>query len=163
MLYELLYILPARHTDAELPALQAKITSLLEAAGVKIVRNESAGKLKLAYAIKNNRYGQFFLVSFEADPALMQKLNETLRLSTDLGRYHITHATLPEKEFMKIVSFEDAKSRAREDRAAAPTYRVPATANDARPEPAPVAVAAKPAMSMEDLDKKLDQILNEQS
>ncbi|MBP9748636.1 30S ribosomal protein S6 [Patescibacteria group bacterium] len=162
MLYELLYILPARHTDAELPELQAKITSLIEAAGVKVVRNESAGKLKLAYAIKNNRYGQFFLVYFEAPEAAMQKVNEALRLSTDLGRYQISRATMPEKESMKILSFEDAKTRAREDRAAAPSYRGPAAA-EAMPEPVP-AVAAKPsALSMEDLDKKLDQILNEPS
>jgi ribosomal protein S6 len=162
MLYELLYILPAKHTDAELPALQAKITSLIEAAGVKIVRNESAGKLKLAYPIKNNRYGQFFLVYFDAPETVLQKVNEALRLSTDLGRFQISRAALPEKESMKLVSFEDAKNRAREDRAAAPSHRGGAV-EDAR-ESAPAAVSPKvPALSMEDLDKKLDQILNEQA
>lgn len=164
MLYELLYILPARHTDTELPEVQAKITALIEASGAKIARNESAGKLKLAYPIKNNRYGQFFIVYFDAPKDVMQKLNETLRLSADLGRYQISKATMPEKETMKILSFDDAKSRAREDRAAAPTYRGAPASADVAPEAAP-AVAAKAAasLSMEDLDKKLDQILNEQA
>lgn len=159
MTYELVYIIPAQVTDAELPGIQGKVTALVEAAGAKIVTDRNVGRLKLAYPVKGSKFGHYFMVKFEANPEALPKLNESLRLSTDLSRFEIALAPKSGKEIPKILSFEEARMRGREERSSVGT-RPTAPAQQAEAAPVQEA-AAKSGMSMDDLDKKLDQILNE--
>lgn len=162
MNYELIYIVPAQFTDAELPAVQAKIAVVLETAGAKILRHEAAGKLKLAYPIKHGRFGQFFLAYFEAEKNQMAKVQELLRMTTEIARFQIAIGPRDSKGMKgqgAVISFDDARRIAREDRLASSQVRTPASS---LADAAPVQeTAVKSGMSLEDLDKKLDQILNE--
>jgi|GEM_PF-1368805 len=159
MTYELVYIIPAQFTEGELPGIQAKVAGLVEVAGAKIVADKNVGRLKFAYPVKGGRYGHYFQVNFEADTQVLPKLNEALRLSSDLVRFQISASTKVGKEPAKIIGFDDAKMRPREDRGVLPPGKA---AVAAAVEAAPVQESATTSgLSMEDLDKKLDQILNE--
>lgn len=158
MTYELVYVIPAQHTDAELPGIQAKITGLVEASGAKVKSDKNVGRLKLAYPVKGSKFGHYFMVNFEASAEVLPKLNESLRLSTDLARFQVSIASKTAKDIGKILSFEEARLRGREERVAPGTRAPGAPVGEAAPvQDAP----AKSGMSMDDLDKKLDQILNE--
>lgn len=148
--YELLYIIAAKYTDAEIESLMEKIKGMIATAGGTVTEMHNLGRRKLAYPISHVRNGNYVLVYFEAEPTAVAKLNEMLRLSTDVLRHLITTKS---PYLTKIPSFaEITEIRTDEDRdrprQAAPVQQAPA-------------VAAAP-VTMEELDKKLDQILTDE-
>ncbi len=149
--YELLYIIAAKFTDAEIEALMEKIKGLVTSAGGNVTEMHNLGRRKLAYPINHVRNGNYVLAYFSAEAAALAKLNEMLRLSADILR-HIIVTKSP--YLTKIPSFAELTEIRRDDdetprpRQMAPVQQVPAV------KVAPV--------SMEDLDKKLNQILTEE-
>ena len=150
--YELLYIVPAKYTDAELDSLMEKVKGMVATAGGNVTEMHSLGKRKLAYAIGQVRNGNYVLNYFQAEPASLAKLNDTLRLSTDIVRHLVV---VRDKYLVKIPSLVEVEASRGEDEertraVAAPIVRVQAP------------VVPKDPMSMEELDKKLDEILTEE-
>ena len=80
--YELLYIIAAKYTDAEIESLMEKIKGMIASAGGTVSEMHNLGRRKLAYPISHVRNGNYVLVYFEAEPSTVAKLNEMLRLST---------------------------------------------------------------------------------
>jgi small subunit ribosomal protein S6 len=148
--YELLYVLPAKYTEAEISQLSEKIKETVTSIGGAVSEVHHLGKRKLAYPINHVRHGNYVLAFFEADAAVLAKLNETLRLSADLLRHLIVER---DPYLTQIPSLaETAEMRSEDD---APRER--------RPEPPRGRpTAAQKPISMEDLDKKLDEILTEE-
>lgn len=150
--YELLYIIAAKYTDSEIEALMEKIKGLVTSAGGSVTEMHNLGRRKLAYPINHVRNGNYVLVYFSAETSVLAKLNETLRLSADVLR-HIVVTKSP--YLTKIPSFaEITEIRREDDEAPRPRQMAPIQA--------PVAAKAAAPVSMEDLDKKLDQILTEE-
>jgi hypothetical protein len=92
------------------------------------------------------------LAYFEAEPEAMSKINETLRLSADVLR-HLVVSRSP--YLTKIPSFAELAEIRTDGEDAAPRPR----------QMAPVQMAPKAAaapVSMEEIDKKLDQMLTEE-
>lgn len=151
--YELLYIIPAKHTEDEIKAIVAKIDGISKALGANVTATHDLGKRKLAYPIQHVRTGHYVLVHYDAETAVTPKLNETLRLSTDILRHLIIKR---DKHLTKIPSFAEEEARRERDEEQS-QYREPAHAV-----PAPRPAAPAQAMSMEELDKKIDDILTEE-
>ncbi len=165
MMYELLYIVPSRFADTEVATVQKQIDSLIEAAGGKVVKEHNLGKIRLAYPIKTVRHGTYILTYFTAEPSVAVTLDAQLRLTDEVLRHTLLKAvkgaetrTYELQSYVAPLSEED--EAAHEARAPRPAPRMPVSA------PAPVQAAmpapadAKP-MSIEELDKKLDEILDE--
>lgn len=157
--YELLYILPAKYTEAEAKVLTDKIGGIVTAAGGTISGTHDLGKRKLAYPIKHARNGHYILTFFEAEPKIMNKLNDTFRLSTDLLRHLIVER---DPLITKIPSLiEEAEG-------AAPRFPMHRAEHaherpQAAPIQRPIAAPTKEApITMEEIDKKLDEILTEE-
>lgn len=150
--YELLYIIPAKYTDAEITSLVEKIKGILTGGGAVVSETHDMGKRKLAYPINHVRNGNYVLTYFEAAPDVMAKLNETLRLSVDILRHIITSRD----PYLKgVPSLVEAEERRGEDGEAPRRERAPLVQQK-------VPVAAKDQMTMAELDKKLDAILTEE-
>lgn len=150
--YELLYIIAAKYTDAEIEALMEKIRGIVTTSGGNVTEMHNLGRRKLAYPIGHVRNGNYVLAYFEAEPAMLAKLNETLRLNADVLR-HLIVARSP--YLTKIPSFAELVE-----------IRTDGEEPQQRPRPLPPvqqapAVAQKP-VTMEELDKKLDEILTEE-
>lgn len=158
--YELLYIVGTQYTDAEVAGIQAKVAGLLEKAGAKILRDEVVGKIRLAYIIKKVRHGSYVLVHFDADPSAIAPFNRQMELMDEVLRhtlltrepgaetkkFELTAYVPPLTDEGKRVESKPALVRekvARPEVAAAPIDRVEAN------------------MSIEELDKKLDEILED--
>ncbi|HTM68817.1 MAG TPA: 30S ribosomal protein S6 [Candidatus Binatia bacterium] len=149
--YELLYIIAAKYTDAEIEGLMEKIKGLIASAGGNVTEMHNLGRRKLAYPISHVRNGNYVLVYFEAEPEALAKLNEMLRLSADVLRHLVTSRS---PYLNKIPSFAELVEIRGE--------------GDDQPRPRPIqqvvqapAIPAQP-VTMEELDKKLDEILTEE-
>lgn len=159
--YELLYIVPTQFADTEIDGLREKMAKTIEQTGAKVTRNESLGKIKLAYPIKHQRHGTYVLVHFEAEPSVIAGLDRTLRLSDEVLRHIIVDlAPGSEKKEFQITSYvaplsEEARETRRPTDSVAPRKAVPAAVEAAAP-----VKAEEASMSMEELDKKLDEILD---
>lgn len=148
--YELLYVLPAKYTEAEVSAMIAKMNGFLTSSGATALEAHDLGKRKLAYAIGDVRNGQYVLVFFEAETDATARLNSALRLSTDILRHLIVkrdpHVTrIP--SLVDLPEMRDGEAPPRREHRMPPVQRV--------------VPAARP-LSTEELDKKIDEILTEE-
>jgi small subunit ribosomal protein S6 len=154
--YELLYIIPAKYSDDEIDGVKEGVNKILDKVGAKTIKEENLGKIKLAYPINKMRHGTYILVYLEVESSELQELNRQLNLSEDVLRHMLlTLAEGAENKSYTIEEYEPPivdKVRERKVR------REPA--KKALPPPPP----AKPEesnLSIEELDKKLDEILSE--
>lgn len=160
MKYELFYLVPPQYTDPELEGIFKKVAGLVEKAGGKVIRHESLGRLKLAYPIKQARHGVYVLAHVEAEPSAVKELDRQLRLAGDLALRHQL-LTLPKgaetKKYQLTAYVAPLSEEARRERGER-------EGGFARPKPHPAAPSLPPvrkeeALSIADLDKKLDEIL----
>ncbi|MFA6603873.1 MAG: 30S ribosomal protein S6 [Patescibacteria group bacterium] len=150
--YELLFIIPAKYTEEELKQLSDKVAGIVTSAGGTIKETHDLGRRKLAYPIKNARNGNYVLFFYEAEPAVTIKLNELLRMSTDILRHLII---VRDPHITKIPSLieEEPRHERYEGRPQGQVASQPATIQQQQP--------AKDKMSIAELDKKLEQILTD--
>jgi small subunit ribosomal protein S6 len=143
--YELLTIVPATYTEEELIPIEEKIKALIQQNGGQVTMIDNLGKKKLAYPIKKIRQGYYLLVRFDLAPEQTKKLEAELGLTTAVIRHTIVanpvaapRTALPKPRFQPAASIE---------RKTAP----PVTAEQKEDD--------KDKIKLEDLDKKLDEIL----
>lgn len=165
MLYELVYLLPPHHTPEEASVQRAKVQELIKKLGGAEIQEEDLGKRKLAYKVGQAHHAFYTQVRFQAEKATAKQLQEALRLDTDILRFELTHGIiLSLKEKLARTSFGrpsgvrpvDVPAEATaisEQPTAAPQQPI----NASTPPPAP----AKPAVALEDLDKKLAELLED--
>ncbi|MBI4591953.1 30S ribosomal protein S6 [Candidatus Uhrbacteria bacterium] len=159
--YELLYIVGTQFTDQEIADIQGKINTLLEEAGAKVLKSENLGKIKLAYPIKKIRHGSYILTYFDAESSVISDLNRRLALREEILRHTLlerpTGALERTFELSSYVAplSDEAKPEREMKRPPAKTFK---KTEPMLPSPPP-ASAEEPAMSMEELDQKLDKIL----
>lgn len=165
MMYELFYIVPSRFAENEVATVQKMVDGLIETAGGKVVKEHNLGKIRLAYPIKTVRHGTYVLAYFTAEPSAVTTLDTQLRLTDEVLRHTLLKAakgaenrTYELQSYIAPLSEED--EAAHEARAPRPAPRMPAPAAPAPVQAATPTVDAKP-MSIEELDKKLDEILDE--
>jgi small subunit ribosomal protein S6 len=158
--YELLYIIPTQYTDTEVEEIMVKMSTLVEGEGAKVSRNENLGKIKLAYPINKVRHGTYILAHFEAEPSIISELDRRLKLAEEVLRHQILimPAGAEDREY-EISSYVAPLSEEARAQKSAPKAK-PAEKKLAPPTPATEEEAKEATkMSMAELDKKLDEIL----
>ena len=81
-----MYIARPDISPAQVEALTADWTKILEDNGGKVTKDEYWGLKSLAYRIKN-RKGHYSLMNIDASPAALAELERNMRLSEDVLRY----------------------------------------------------------------------------
>lgn len=159
--YELLYIVGTQFTDQEIVGIQSKIDEMLTQAGAKVLKTQNLGKLKLAYPIKKIRHGSYRLSYFDAEPSVIVDLNRRLGLTEEILRHTMLARPVGALEHtFELTSYvaplsEEAKPEREMKRAPLKTFK---KAEPQLPSPPPMAAAVS-SMTMEELDQKLDKIL----
>ena len=162
--YELLYILPAQHTEVELKALSEKIRGIVSDHGGEVTEDHYMGRRKLAYPINHVRQGQYYLAIFNADKAIIQKLNSTLRLTSELLRHLIIRR---DPSIVGVPKLREEEQIVRKDRDGQPERRPggqedrPHSDRPSEPARQQPAEAKTEGVAIEELDKRLDRILKE--
>lgn len=160
--YELLYIVGTQYTDAEIQSIQSKVEDLLAQAGAKVIKTQNLGKIRLAYPIKKIRHGSYLLTYFDSEPTEVAGLNRRLGLMDEVLRHTLLarpagalERTFELTSYVAPLSEEAKPEREMRRPPAKPVFRK-AEAVLSPPTPA---VSQEPAMTMEELDQKLDKIL----
>ncbi|MDO8618302.1 MAG: 30S ribosomal protein S6 [Candidatus Uhrbacteria bacterium] len=175
--YELLYIIPSSFTDEEIGTIETKVSGILAKYQASIESTKRLGKFRLAYPIEHQRHGHYVLVMFEAEKPNVAKIEENLRITSELLRHMILRADeAGSDQKYDLVQFMEVNVESKEDR---PRHRdrTPATRREVAiksqqeiksgVEALEVGaqkkedVIATPDMSSEDLDKKIETALSE--
>jgi len=86
-LYENVYIARPDISPAQVEALTADWTKILEENGGTVTKDEYWGLKSFAYRIKKNRKGHYSLLNIDAPPAALSEMERNMRLSEDVLRY----------------------------------------------------------------------------
>lgn len=159
--YELCAIFGGSQTPAEIDSQAKTIDDLLAAAGAEIKLAHNLGRKKLAYQIKNQTHGEYRLWLFLSDQKTIPALSEKLRLSSAIIRHLliILSRDAMEKRIQKIKDYKAGKPRETyEDKSAEPAPAAAAPESELAV-PEPIKPKEKEKLSLDDLDKKLDEIL----
>jgi len=157
--YEILFILPNKFTDDESKKLVEKVSQVITENSGQITHSEYWGKKKLAYEIKHNAYGYYALFEFDLEGSLLAKIDQALRLSTDVLRHQIVVKKTKSVEELKkaeiIRAKIDSKKVAEEKKK---------TDKEKKSSTSAISTSAvKPKderVDLKDLDEKLEGILN---
>ncbi|MDP3889382.1 MAG: 30S ribosomal protein S6 [bacterium] len=107
--YEALFLSVPEITQDETKTIETELTRLVQGAKGNIVSFERWGKYKLAYPVKKNDYGVYFLVRFEvpADSAIMNEI----RILFDV-KFHeiIMRSAISHLELHKTLEYQRPKS-----------------------------------------------------
>ena len=146
--YELLFILPGTLDEKEAQTQAEAVLQLVKeqdaAAELKLL-----GKNRLAYPIRQIRYGYFYLAFFSVETAGLKTLQEKLALDRDLLRRMITDynekfnmAVQPAGKHLTDIDEIMANAEEKAEKVYEPKKK------------------ATPTMTIQEIDKKLDEILD---
>ena len=157
--YEILFIMPNKFTDDESKKIVEKVSQTITDNGGQITYSEYWGKKKLAYEIKHNAYGYYALFEFDLEGSSLAKIDQTLRLSTDVLRHQIIVKKIKSEEEIKKAE----KIRAKIDSKKAAEETIQPSQETKAPTAKSTTSAPKTKDSrvdLKDLDEKLEGILN---
>lgn len=166
--YELMFVLPGSLDPATVPALQARVGEYIQAVGGTITTQVELDRRRLAYNIGQQTHGYYGIRQFDLDRAKLKELDQKLRLENEILRYLLVKAptmTAAEIQNMvagekyKIVKATPAVSKEAKTSVTALTEdeKMFAEANVAKTD----VEVEKNKVSIEELDKKLDAILED--
>jgi small subunit ribosomal protein S6 len=155
--YEILFIVPNKFTDEEAKKVAAYVEKVLTENGGQVTYSEYWGKKRLAYEIKHNAFGYYGLFEFDLEGKNLAKIDNTLKLSTDVLRHLVVvKKAKTEEEIARNAAIKakiDSK-KASEKKAENKEEGAPAKAEKASKK------ASSDKADLKDLDEKLEGILN---
>ena len=87
MLYESVFILSGQISPKSAEAKFSSFTEKINKSGGKILKTESWGLRSLAYKIKKNSKGYYYLINSECDTKVLNELNNLVKQDDDFLRF----------------------------------------------------------------------------
>lgn len=84
--YETIFIMNNQIAKEEQKTVIEKITNYIKENG-KIVKEDDIGARKLAYEIKKQKEGYYYLVEFEANPSVIDELQRIYRITDTVLKF----------------------------------------------------------------------------
>lgn len=162
--YELMFALPGSMEPAKVAELQQQILALLAEHGT-ITSQYDIQRRKMGYKIKHEQFGYYYVAQFDMEADKVKPVDNKLRLNQDVMRYIIVKAEPQTAEQFKTLLEEKVKPMEPAEKAAIEYPRQIVQdhqfteADKAKEAVEPVKKAD--AVSIEELDKKLDAILDD--
>ena len=148
--YELLLVLPGTLDDNESARRSEEVLATIKATDAAATM-QALGKTRLAYPVKQIRYGYFYTIIFSAETAAIKDIQNKLNLAGDLLRAIVCEFNAkvnPAQKFslvMNLVSEQPLEGR----------IERPTTSSTPATHVEPVVV-----VDMKEIDKKLDEIID---
>lgn len=177
--YQLVYIIPSTFKQDEIQGIQAEIKTILEQNGAEITHERIIGNKRLGYVITQHTNGFYVALEYSAPPASLPSTVQALGLFQKILRYQIVKvkAKTEEARSAEIQKHErikqffrdrrNARKTALSSRGQAPRQKSAVRmqeplARAQKPEASDLEKSAPPVrLSEQDLDKKLDEILEQ--
>ncbi len=97
--YELMFILNSELNEEETEAMEERIRGYLENAEAEVFDFKDVGLRRLAYEIKHQKEGRYYLAHFKMDPQRVKEFERSLQQIEAVLRELITHVeTFPTPE-----------------------------------------------------------------
>jgi len=151
--YEFTFIIPGNLPENEHPEILNKIKSLFEQNQAQnIVVTSEIGRRKFAYPINKLRHGFYFVWEFNCTTGDLLEIEKELKIHKYILRYLVikkkikTAADIAREEKIKTSRVKEQLAKEKEA----------AEAEEKKEKP------LKTKVSLDDLDKKLDELLNEE-
>lgn len=165
--YELAYIVPIKYLDSELQAVITKVTKLVKDCHGVILHDNIIGKQRLAYPINGVFQGTYVAMEFDMPAGELKKIEDNLRLMPEVLRFLVIKKQV--KTAAQIKREQQIQEKLRKDKekelAKLEEENKSSLKNiEQQEKPAETvksAVEEKTDVSLEDLDKKLDEILKD--
>ncbi len=157
--YEMLVVLPGTLTEAEAKPVIDSIKETAERFGATEMTVHDMGKSRLAYPMKHIRYGYYYILQFSAEESKVQEIQNRVRLINNVLRmtfrtYDPATQTVDKTKLsitpLSSVVAEEAPRESRDFGRRESTKPVAAEKVEADP---------KKAVSMEEIEEKLDKML----
>ncbi len=187
--YELTYIVSIKYLESELQQVMDQVSGLLKEFGGVVTSEQVLGKQRLAFPIKFTHQGTYVVVEFDMEAENIKKLDDLLKLKNELLRHLlITKRVRTEEEMKREKELQEKLRQEKEDelkemeqnnkdrvkrdgvrktakrttvaKSVEAKNETPAVEVDVATKEAPKKKAVK--VSMEDIDKKIDEILTEE-
>ncbi|MFA6973532.1 MAG: 30S ribosomal protein S6 [Parcubacteria group bacterium] len=174
MQYELFYLI-ASSKEAQLDKIKQEVSDLVKSEGGVFEEKQVIEKRKMAYEIKHENRGLYVAQRFNLEnPEQMSAITRKLNLYTEILRFVVTRTDeLPEltsrqereakaqtKAQTKVEPRAEVKKVVRPEVATKAAATTPATEPAAPAEEAAAPAPKEKPMNEEDIDKKLEEILN---
>ncbi len=104
--YEAMFILDHAAATADFEATSGIVDQILEKHGAKIDQKEKWDERKLAYEIKGQRRGTYYLVYFTAEPTAIDAVNEDVQLNETILRHMVIALDVPIDEHIETTAKE---------------------------------------------------------
>lgn len=158
--YELLYIIPvSKYTEEELKPVVEKITGIIEKHGGVNFKQQIIGKRKLAFKIKQANQGFYVALEFDFPQDKLRDLDKELRFHEDVLRHLIIKKRFKTEEEIQAEKQAKVRIETRADKEMAAEIEKEKDALKVDRAEKKVAPKETPKVSLEELDKKLDEIL----
>jgi small subunit ribosomal protein S6 len=151
--YELLTVIPIKFDDKEIGSIKARVLSLIKKHGGAIINEGDLGRRKLAYSIKKEVYGYYFLVSFSLEAGKLNDIDKDLKSTSEILRYLIVKMRIKGKAELDREERIQKRKIAEEEKKIKEEMVVE--------EEKAKAPKREKKITLEELDKKLDEILKE--
>lgn len=145
--YELLYILSATQTEEELQPIKESVKQLIAKFKGNITLEDTLGKRKLAYPIKNIRFGYYLLFQFDLEGEQLKALNRELQLLPGIIRHQVVTRSSMLRPMPRYQDTFSSGMEVKTDRPQKPVTKPTSDKSD------------KDKIKLEDLDEKLDELL----
>ena len=148
MIYEVLYIIPSKFSDTEIDGTVEAVGKIFENNGAQVKQTQNLGKMKFSYPINHVTHGTYVLSYISGEELDMKKVDLDLRLADMVLRHTIVKREhgIPTGQF-RLVSYQEPLTPEGKRATSKKTIKREA------------ATAPVESMSTEDLDKRLDKIL----
>lgn len=147
--YEILFVVSNKFTEDEAEAINQEVKKNIEGKGGKITYSENWGKKKMAYPIQGFNHGYYHLYEFDIKGEKIEKLDQEFKMSRDIIRHMIVV-----KEFRTAEEIKEEKKKSLE-KAVKQNEKEEEVAENKKSEEK----KDKDKVNLEDLDEKLDKIL----
>ena len=164
-----MYIIPATFTDEDLSGIEANVQAIFDKYGGVIESTTRLGKFRFAYPIKAVRHGHYIMVRWSGDGAIVNKIDEALRISPEVLRHLILRADEAGGDKFDLVQFtevnldakESSDDRGRRGKSDERKAEIKSGVAALEGEKDETVVAAEKELSPEELEKKIDTALQD--
>ena len=115
-LYEHVFLARQDLSQAQVDALAAAATEIVESNNGKVTKTETWGLKNLAYKIKRNRKAHFVLLNIEAPAGVVAELERQTSINEDVIRYMTVRVDEHEEGPSVMMRKSDRERRGRRDR-----------------------------------------------
>ncbi len=158
--YEMLCILPGTMTEEEVATFMRTVTETVTTHGATISSSVDKGKSRLAYPMKNIRYGYFNLVYFAIDPEKLADIERRIRLLGSVLRVIIRSYDPADEAALSGFSINpQVPIQKGEERMDIPPVRDAVHMDTQGEDEARAPREEKKEVTLEEIDSKLDEIL----